>query len=67
MYCSETLFLETLAQDTTHYHKIWLDKLIYEHIGWYPELVFICVVFSNSTDLAAVILNSSVFKIFFLK
>ena len=35
--------------------------------GWYPELVFISVVFSNSTNLAAVILNSSVLKIYFVK
>ena len=35
--------------------------------GWYPELVFIPVVFSNSTNLAVVILNSSVLKIYFVK
>ena len=28
--------------------------------GWYPELVFLLVVFSNSTDLAVVIPNSTV-------
>ena len=31
--------------------------------GWYPELVFLSVVFSNSTNLTEVILNSNVFKI----
>ena len=35
--------------------------------GWYPELVFISVVFSNSSNLAVVILNSSVLKIYFVK
>ena len=28
--------------------------------GWYPELVFLTVVFLNSTDLAEVIPNSTV-------
>ena len=32
--------------------------------GWYPELVFLSVVFSNSTSLVVVILNSSVLKIY---
>ena len=36
-------------------------------IGWYPELVLISVVFSNSTNLVVVILNSSVFEIFFVQ
>ena len=35
--------------------------------GWYPELVFISVVFSNSTNLAVEILNSSVFEIYFVQ
>ena len=34
-------------------------------IGWYPELVFLAVVFSNSNDLEIVIHNSIV-KINFL-
>ena len=37
------------------------------NIGWYPELVFKSVVFSNSTNLALVILNNSVLKIYFVK
>ena len=28
--------------------------------GWYPELVILAVVFSNSTDLAVVIPNSTI-------
>ena len=40
-------------------------NLLYEvlcrnHTGWNPELVFLTVVFFNSTDLAAVIPNSTV-------
>ena len=32
-----------------------------KQIGWYPELVFLTVVFPNSTDLAVVIYTSTVF------
>ena len=39
----------------------------YLFTGWYPELVFISVVFYNSTNLAVFILNSSVLKIYFVK
>ena len=39
----------------------------YVRIGWYPELVFILVVFSNSTNLEVVILNGSVYKIYFIR
>ena len=35
--------------------------------GWYPELVFISVGFYDSTNLAVMILNSSVLKIYFVK
>ena len=35
-------------------------------IGWYPEVVFLTVVFSNSTNLAVMILNSSALKIYFV-
>ena len=38
-----------------------------EDIGWYPELVFLSVVFSNSTNFTVVILNSSVFEIYFVQ
>ena len=33
--------------------------------GWYPELVFLTVVFFNSTDLAVVIPNSTVKRYLF--
>ena len=33
--------------------------------GWYPELVFLTVVFLNSTDIAVVILNSTVKRYLF--
>ena len=46
-------------------NTIQLFQLI--HIGWCPELVFISVVFSISTNLAVVILNSSVLKIYFVR
>ena len=35
--------------------------------GWYPELVFLSVVFSNSTNFTVVILNSSVYEIYFVQ
>ena len=35
-------------------------------VGWYPELVFLSVVFSNSTNFTVVNLNSSVFEIYFV-
>ena len=35
--------------------------------GWYPELVFVSVVFSNSTNLVVMVFNSSVFNISFAK
>ena len=37
---------------------------IADHIGWYPELVFLIVVFPNSTELAVVISNSAVLELF---
>ena len=43
---------------------LWLDIC---HNGWYPELVFLSVVFSYSTNSTVVILNSSVLKIYFVK
>ena len=35
------------------------------HTGWYPELVFLSVVFSNSTTSAVLIPNTSVFDSLF--
>ena len=34
--------------------------------GWYPELVFLAIVFLNSSNLSLMILNSSVLKICFV-
>ena len=34
--------------------------------GWYPELVFLTVVFSNSTDLAVVIFKQCINRTYFI-
>ena len=44
-----------------------LPNLSFIDSGWYPELVFLSVVFSNSTNFTVVILNSSVFEIYFVQ
>ena len=67
--CSDNYNQATLPiLDTVSKHRAALAKILksfgeldYE---WYPELVFLSVVFSNSTVLAVPILNNSVFMLF---
>ena len=47
------------SQKTVFLNFYW-SRYKYLKSGWYPEVVFLTVVFLNSTDLAVVIPNSTV-------
>ena len=62
--CLKVLPYLIIRKDVHFQSRIHKQKMI--DTGWNPELVFLSVVFSNCTNLAALIRNTSVFDTLFL-